>query len=236
MRLGFIQTRGLGDIVIAAPIAQYLIELGHDVFWPIDHFFYSSVKSAFPDIEFIQLDAKLSQTNSKAYFLDEPLKHLQNIGCDRTICLYSYLSGLPIVNEALATSLKFDEYKYAISGVPFAKKWDLRIKRDLAREEMLYKTIKDDQPYVLVHNKGSNFERKLSVEESKVMRVVCIDERTENPFDWLTTIERAKEVHLIDSFFANIVEQLHLHKTAFLYLRSDVRFTPVFQNLLIRSG
>ncbi len=98
MRLGLIQTRGLGDIVIAAPIAQYYIDRGHEVFWPVDHYFYPSVEAAFPEINFIQLDKSLTASGSRGYFLDEPLHQLQMRHCDPIIPLYSYLSGLPIFN------------------------------------------------------------------------------------------------------------------------------------------
>ena len=52
-------------------------------------------------------------------------------------------------------SLKFDEYKYAMTGVPFQEKWKLRIKRDAEREEALFQSLEITRPYVLVHDTGS---------------------------------------------------------------------------------
>ena len=235
MRLGLIQTRGLGDIVIAAPIAQYYIDRGHEVFWPVDHYFYPSVQAAFPEINFIQLDKSLTASGSRDYFLDEPLRKLQALHCKPVISLYSYLSGLPIINEELAASLKFDEYKYAICGVPFSTKWQLEINRNEERETLLYESLSIHEPYIVVHNQGSNVKQRLPIESTSETRIIYIDERTDNPFDWLATIEHALEVHLIDSVFANIVEQLALNKRGYLYLRSQISFTPVFKHLSVRT-
>jgi len=234
MRLGLIQSRGLGDIVIAAPIAQFYIDHGHEVFWPVDDNFFTAVKEAFPEIGFLPLDPELSHSSSRDYFLDRPVALLKDLQCDPIVALYSYLSDLPVVNEGLASALKFDEYKYALCDVPFSEKWRLRLSRNLERESRLFLSLDVREPFVLVHNKGSDGTYDLPIKSSTQVKTLYVDERTNNPFDWLGTIERAAEVHLIDSVFANIVEQLALHKRAFLYLRSQIRFTPVFKNLAIR--
>lgn len=46
MRIGLVQTRGIGDIIIALPIAQSFVNDGHEVFWPIDSRFVSSFQAA----------------------------------------------------------------------------------------------------------------------------------------------------------------------------------------------
>jgi len=100
----------------------------------------------------------------------------------------------------------------------------------------LFKSLDISEPFVIAHNKGSNVLIDLPLQgKSKEARVVYIDERTDNPFDWLTTIECATEAHFIDSVFANIVEQLALNENSHLYLRSAVSFTPVFQNLRVKT-
>ena len=102
----------------------------------------------------------------------------------------------------------------------------------MQRENSLFESLHVSEPFVLAHNRGSNVLVELPLQEqTRKTRVVYIDERTNNPFDWLMTIELASEVHFIDSVFANIVEQLKLNNSAFLYLRSQVGFTPVFQHL-----
>jgi len=36
MQIGLIQTRGIGDIIIALPIADFFTAKGYKVTWPID--------------------------------------------------------------------------------------------------------------------------------------------------------------------------------------------------------
>lgn len=89
MRIGLIQTRGLGDIVIAVPIAMYYINRGHEVYWPIQDSFVNSFKYAFPKINFIPIDTNLTGINTADYFYEKPNIILKNLSCDEIICLRS---------------------------------------------------------------------------------------------------------------------------------------------------
>ncbi len=55
-------------------------------------------------------------------------------------------------------------------------------------------------------------------------------EKTDNPFDWLTMLECADKLVLVDSLYTNLVEQLNLPNTKTPLLRSRVAYTPVFKN------
>jgi hypothetical protein len=232
MKIGLIQSRGIGDIVIAAPIAQYYIESGCEVFWPVDSRFLPSVQAAFPDIRFIPVDQSQTGDASLDYFYTQPLAELRRAACEQVYCLYSYLSGLDIVNTKLAHALKFDEYKYAVAGVPFARKWVLRVARDRKREQKLFDSLNIQRDYVLVHDQGANFKLDIQLPADVVCdyQVVKISEITDNPFDWLAAIEQASMFVCVDSCFANLAEQLDLCKRKYLFLRSDIRATPVFKN------
>jgi hypothetical protein len=235
VKVGLIQTRGLGDIVIAAPIAQHWLDAGHEVHWPVDARFVNAVQAAFPAIRFAPIDAAVTGEASLDYFVKAPLAALQQAGVDATFSLYAYLSGLDVVHAKLAGALKFDEYKYAVAGVPFARKWDLRLVRDAARERALIDRLglgAETRPIALVHEQGSDFRLDISlpadVEASH--RVVRIEPLTDNPFDWLGVLERAAMFVCVDSVFANLAEQLDLGGRRFLYLRSPMATTPVFRN------
>jgi hypothetical protein len=235
MRIGFIQSRGLGDIIIAAPIAQHWIRQGHEIYWPIDHEFYDYVTLALPEIRFIRMPESLCEDRRhQSYYFDGPLHMLQSLPCDRVVSLYSALAGLPVTNEPLARSLKFDEYKYAICGLPFALKYTLKLKRDKAREEALFNRLNLPSRFALVHQDGWSMRKNIEVPPPyNVDKIVHIEALTDNPFDWLLTIEKASSLHFIDSGFANIVEQLQLPQPKFLHLRSLVEFTPVYANWTI---
>lgn len=232
MKIGLIQTRGIGDIVIAAPIAQYYVDLGYEVVWPVDARFIGFVQAAFPEIRFIPIDREATGDATLEYFFQQPLIELAKAGCDHVFSLYSNLSGIPIINEKFARSLKFDEYKYAVSGVSFDRKWQLRIARDRAREQALFDRLEIRKDYVLVHEYGSDFhlDIQLPADVVEAYQVVKVSEISNNPFDWLGVMERATMFACVDSCFANLAEQLDLCPLKFLFLRSDIRYTPVFRS------
>jgi hypothetical protein len=230
--IGIIQTRGIGDIVIAAPIAQHYVALGYRVLWPVDSRFLASVQSAFPEIEFIPIDARLLGDASYEFFYGEPMRLLQQHDCEFIYSLYSFLSGLNVVDEKLAKSLKFDEYKYAVAQVPFERKWALKIARNREREDALREKVGIVGPYVLLHEEGSNFKLSIELPEDVMQRyqVIRVGMLTDNPFDWLGVIEQASMMVCVDSCFANLAEQLNLCHDKYLMLRSDISATPVFKN------
>ena len=232
MKIGLIQSRGIGDIVIAVPIAKYYLDRGNQVFWPVDIRFYPFVQEAFPDIRFIAIDPGVTGEGTLDYWYNRPLLELNNHGCERIFCLYSYLSGLDIVNAKFANSLKFDEYKYATAEVPFAQKWKLRVTRNRAREQSLIEKLGISREFALVHEYGSNFRLDIRLPDDVVRdyQVIKISEVSDNPFDWLGVMERASMFVCVDSCFANLAEQLNLCSRKYLFLRSDMRFTPVFKN------
>ena len=86
-------------------------------------------------------------------FKDMPLKKLNEIGCEQIFPLYSAMGehSRAFVNPLYAGSLKFDEYKYAISGVPFNEKWNLNIVRNEVREQRLLDLLNINEKFVLIH-------------------------------------------------------------------------------------
>lgn len=233
MKLGIIQTRGLGDIVIAAPIAMYYVARGCEIFWPIDSNFIPSFSEAFPKIKFIPVDQSMTGHATSDYFYHKPLEELNIIGCDSIICLYSHLTGFDLGNHRMQESLSFDAYKYAIAGVPLKEKWNLKINRNTLREANIFKLLDLDpkEEYIVVHDEGSNIKLNIDkfITENK-LRVIKIKSITDNIFDWLGVIESAQTLHLIDSVYANLVEQLNIQTPKTLYLRSKVQFSPIFIN------
>ncbi|MFZ4858803.1 MAG: hypothetical protein ACOYL3_20675 [Desulfuromonadaceae bacterium] len=232
MKIGLIQTRGIGDIIIAAPIAHYFIGQGHDVFWPVESSFHSSVQAAFPDIHFIPVYEEKTGYATVDYFYNQPKAELERIGCVSIFCLYSHLLDLDIIDKQLAWSLKFDEYKYAVAGVPFDQKWQLSLTRNPEREQALFERLAIHRSYVLVHDQGEGFKLDIQLPEDLLRdyQIVRISTLTDNPFDWLGVIERAGMLLCVDSCFANLAEQLNLCSHKYLFLRSHTRGTPVFKN------
>lgn len=226
-RLGIIQSRGIGDIIIALPIAKWYHDRGIEVHWPIDARFLPSFESAVDYVRFIPFPFEPTAEG----FVHRPLRLLKAVPCQQIVSLYSYLSNCAVNVPALFHSFKFDEYKYAVAGVPFAQKWRLKLKRNPERERAFYDRVVRSENYVVVHRQGSSAKTDAAIPAKfKDHQVIAIEELTDCIFDWLLVLERAKFLLLLDSCFANLVEQLGFPNEKIFVLRSEVRFTPVLRS------
>src|SRR5687768_9591248 len=145
-KVGFIQTGGIGDILMILPIADHYIEQGCEIVFPIDNRYVAMFRSARPDINFLPVEG--TPAERRPFYFDTPLKLVGEHGCEKTVMFYIPMFGLAIGDPRLAHSLKFDEYKYAIAGVPFRKKWELKYERNIDREEKLFESLNIREPYV----------------------------------------------------------------------------------------
>lgn len=227
MKIGLIQTRGIGDIIIALPIAKYLVDRGHTVVWPIHAPYVRPFREAAPYVEFLPLDGEDGD-----WMFPIPLATLRERGCDRILPLASHIGGHAdlLARPDLAAVLKFDQYKYAVAGVPFREKWNLQIVRNRAREEALFARVVREPQFVLCHLEGSRFRANLDVAAMAGGRqVIEITDLTDNFLDWTLVIERASSRIMIDSCFSNLTDQLGIAGHKVFLLRSPWQFTPVMQ-------
>ena len=232
IKRGIIQSRGLGDIVIALPIARYYADQGDEIIWPICEEFLPSVQAIAPWVTWIGVETD----KEGRFFLDTPLQVLQSQGCDldSALYLYQYLSARPdLTDPELFNILKFDQYKYQVSGVPFIKKWQLRdcIVRDPAVEDALREAlgIKPGDRYAVTHFKGSSFEARVDVTWlDPEVRLIDVDAHaTDSVFDWIGVLEGAEAIICIDSVVANLVDQLCIEGDLYWIRRSAWDLTPV---------
>jgi hypothetical protein len=230
-RIGIIQSRGLGDLFIALPIALNYKEQGYDeVLWPICEEFIPTMRKCAPWVTWIPL-----KTDPRGdFFYTKAEVNLKYRDCEEIICLYQFLSNMPELSDPdLFPILKFDQYKYAVSGVPFKNKGRLPecIVRDPAVEERLYKkVVRNHDRYIVVQLQGS--DRRIDLDFSDAVSngyqvVEVVEGLTDNIVDWLTVVERASSVYLIDSALSNLVDGLDLHRDKWFIRRSKMDLTPV---------
>jgi hypothetical protein len=231
VNLGLVQIRGLGDIVIAMPIARYFYERGDRIHWPILEAFVPSFHESVPWVNWLGV---VPDAVGDCYY-KTPMSLLQG-RTDRTICLYHYLASEPTLPDpALSSILKFDQYKFAIAKVPFVEKWNLSscLVRNHVRETALFNQLVRSERYAVVHRRAGNESRDFDMTPaiSKGYQIVEIDETTDCIFDWLTILERASILVLIDSVFANLVDQLGIGTAVpKIFLRrshGQIAWTPV---------
>jgi hypothetical protein len=220
-KLGIIQSRGLGDIVIALPIAKFYHDQGYEIYWPICEEFIPSVKTQAAWVNWLAVKTdKIGH-----FFLDEPLRLLKAQGItepEDQLYLYQFLNSRPdLTDPDYFAMMKFDQYKYAQAGVPFRNKWLLNecITRDTDREQKLYEQVVKQPRYMVYQQQSSDvkYEIDLSIVDDPDIQKIEITALTDNIWDWLKIIEGAELMILIDSVYANIVDQLNLNPSAEKY-------------------
>lgn len=227
-RLGIIQSRGLGDIAIALPIAHYYYQQGYEVYWPVCEEFAPSFEASAPWVHWMPM-----VTDAKGqFFYHTPSERLKNMKCDEIICLYQSLNVIPQLSEVPWFQIqKFDEFKYTKAGVPFLHKWKLNecITRNAQREEALFNRLVKQGSYYVTHTRGSSYsvDPDLSTVPSDWQRIDITEGVTNNIFDWLMILEKAQALILIDSIFSNVVDQLDIKTDKYWIPRSHIHLTPV---------
>ena len=226
-KLGIIQSRGLGDLIIALPIAKYYADQGYDILWPVCEEFVSHFKDAAGWVKWIPVP---TDAQGK-FFYDVTMTRLKNFKVDEVICLYQSLTGHPeMAGQPYFQIQKFDEYKYTAAGVPFKNKWTLSecIKRNESREQALYDRVVANPNYAIVHTRGSSYECQPDLSAiPQDWQVITIDESSDCIFDWLKVIEGAQAGIFIDSIFSNLVDQLDIDIDKYWIPRSHIQLTPV---------
>ena len=111
---------------------------------------------------------------------------------------------------------------YKLAGVSFEKKWEnFFVKRDHEREVDMLKKSGVESQYAFIHEDAS---RGYIIDRGKISKNLHIfssdRSATENIFDYCSIIEKAKEIHLIDSSFMFLVEHLNYinpHQKLFIH-------------------
>ena len=226
-RLGIIQSRGLGDIVIALPIALHYYNEGWEVYWPICEQCIPNFEHHVPWVKWIPIPID----PLGKFFHATPMERLKNFKCDEIIPLYQHLTGFPFQDEKYFQYTKFDQYKYIKAGVPFLEKWRLPecVTRDLVAEQALYDKLVTNPNYVVVHLEGSDHTATYdpSIIPEGWQTIEIRETMTVSIFNWCTIIDRAQSIIMVDSCISNMVDQMALGEDRYFIQRSHVGLTPV---------
>ena len=231
IKRGIIQARGLGDILIALPIARHYHDAGDEIIWPVCDEFMGSLESAVPWVTWIGIPTD----DRGRFFIDEPVRIFaeQGVDLDQALYLYHYLNTQPqMTDPELFNILKFDQYKYQVAGVPFRDKWTLSscITRDPIRERELRDRLKLTDRYAVVHQTGSTVKTAVDLSwlDPAVQIINVEDHMTDSVWDWIGVLEGAEAVVCIDSVIANMVDQLCIAGPDLYWMRrSPWDLTPV---------
>ena len=220
MKKGIIQSRGIGDLIIALPIARHYRDQGYEIYWPVCEPFVDQMMAVAPWVSWIAVPVD----SQGEFFYENPVKQLRALGIEEEdiLYLYQYLSSHPekTVKSHFA-QFKFDQYKYAMAELPFSLKWELAecITRNPVRESLLYEQEVGSDRYMVYQGTASDvsYPIDLSVIEPEVQCIELRELEGYSVFDWLKIIEGAETAILIDSCFANLIDQLKIWTGPDLY-------------------
>ena len=234
-------TGGLGDIVIALPIAHHFYQQGHEILWPILPRFAPTCKAAAPWVNWFVVPVEPDEHKPMSWLDYFTLCGLPEF-CRLDEDFLNLMDITPNRNET-DMHLKFDQHRYAKAGLPFLMKWNLAdcITRYHDQEKALKeKVVTPGVPYVVAHLQGSSSKRDVDFEDIEAAggKVVIIEPGlTDNVFNWLTVLEDADVLYMYDSVFANIVDQMKLTNPKIFYRRSEMQMTPVMgMNWVFQGG
>ena len=226
--IGILQPGRIGDIIINLPIAKHYSDLGYNVVWPIAAPFIKSFTYAADYVQFIPVKhdnaADIMNWHRDAEWI------LNQFDCEKVLDLLYDFPGSSITSTLWHQSKQnFDEYRYTSSDVPFEKKWNLKINRNIDREMELYTTLVKQEKYVVTHLTSSAGRKQITLSDDILndYQVIDITPVTNNVFDWCTILEKAAKLIMVDSCFVNLVEGLNLNDNKVLIPKGGTYQMPI---------
>ena len=121
----------------------------------------------------------------------------------------------------------FDKGFYEIVNIPFEEKWKkFYLQRDLESEKNVFYNVlnlKDEEEFLFVHDepeKNRNFRKEYIEKGVKIINANFY--KNIKIYDFLYTIEKAEEVHVMNSSFSCLIDTMQL-KTNKLFLHEYAR-------------
>jgi len=208
---------GMGDVYTCNGMVRHFAEQYDKI-----HLFYKdpnkeNVKYLYRDLKNIDfIDGGVHEDNlAKLWQMTHPGYPLMKIGFD-------YLNR---------SKLLFDQAFYEQAMIPISYKWDkFYLERDEKREKEVYYDIlglKDNEEFIFLHN-HPDYETRGIPSDIKIIRPTNKEVKLPG---FLYTIEKAKEVHLMNSAFLCLVDAMRLidHDNMFYhaYIRNiEMQLTP----------
>lgn len=120
---------------------------------------------------------------------------------------------------------RFDQIFYDMAKVPFENKWGMFfLERDLEAEKNVFYNelqLKDGEEFIFVHDDS---ERQIPNNRlPKNLKIIRPNRKDISIFHFLYTIEKAKEVHCIDSSFLNLIDCIQLRNDDNLFFHKYVK-------------
>lgn len=183
------QHLGLGDHIVCNGLTREIINQESDAeyfFMPVKHHNYSTVSKMFSDEKKLVLISVHGDWN-EIY----NLPHIK-------FCSKIYLVG------HYKTRKDWDVSFYEGVNIPFEKRWtSFKIDRDYETEKKIEEQLNpNSEPFILIHDTAS--WGTCPIETRKDLKIIRVTPITSSITDWCGLIEKAEEVHCIDSSFIHL--------------------------------
>lgn len=219
-RLVILSHQGLGDLILCNSIVRNYSKLYDTVYVLSRENNFKAVKEMYKDSKNIEV----------VHIYWEDIKNIYN---DNRL-LDKYINSLNVYYDKLLKvgfsifQDTFDSMFYKHADIKIEKKWlDFYYERNIEREKDVYYNIlnlNDDEKYIFVHD---DYSRNFKINETfikKEYKIVRPDNMDLCIFDFLYTIEKAQEVHCMNSSFMCLIytmllrnDNLYYHK----YIRGN---------------
>ena len=124
--------------------------------------------------------------------------------------------GLIVVGFEKCRLKDWDVSFYDSVGISFDIRWNyFKVNRNPIREILLesFLDIKDGEKFILVHEDGSSGNFPIQIKTD--LRVVKVKKHSDSLMDWCGVIEKAEEVHCIDSSFIHVAQMMNVKTGVF---------------------
>lgn len=187
---------GLGDHILCRELVRHLLAIHGSLGLFVKRPYLESVRFMYRDDPAIRFFA-VRDDREVARFL----RHWPDAACIRI--------GF---DELDISRHSFAEDFYRQFGLDYAKRWEGTVRRDPEREEALYRRLVGHPgPYLFLHDdpgRGYVIDRRRVTPDLPIIRP--LPGLTPNIFDYALVMERAAEIHCMDSSFRHVADTLGL--------------------------
>ena len=200
---------GLGDHIIANGLVRSVYDKYDKTFLFVKPNNFGNVAYMYRDLPNLKLIP----------MHDGQVRLFMEINKDNNYLIAGHENFWPIFGSPINT-LAIDEIFYKIADVPIENKWNkFYIRRDLEKEKWVFNQLglKEGVEFAFIHDD----EKREITKELPNMRIVR-PSREFSFFDFIYTIEKAKEVHCINSSFFCLIDCMKIEKEN-MYLHEYAR-------------
>lgn len=193
---------GLGDHIIANGMVRTLAKKYDVLYLFCKVHTFSNVSYMFRDLD----NLKIIQMD------DDQVKNFIRINPKNNYIIAGHAPFYSIYNRA-DNKLRIDEIFYKLADVPIENKFsEFLIPRDLEKEKEVFKKLEleEGEKFIFVHDDESR-KRNITKNISKDIKIIkpSMDYLV---FDFLYTIEKAEEIHCINSSFFCLIDCMGIQK------------------------